>query len=143
MSTAERSTLAALRQRGHKLTPQRRAVLRAIAGSHDHVTPAELHRRVREEQPRIGLVTVYRTLELMAEMGLVCELNSGGHRSYLLRRPAAHHHHLICSACGRVVDFTGCDLGGLERRLSAETGFRMEGHLLEFRGRCPQCQGLK
>ena len=141
MNPIERNILSSIRQRGYRITPQRRAVLRAIASSQGHLTPAELHQLARQERPDIGLVTVYRTLEMLAEAGLICEMHSGGScRSYLLRRPAEHHHHLICSVCGQVVDFTDCDLSDLEHRLCQDTGFEMEGHLLEFLGRCPQCQ---
>ena len=141
MPPIERDIKAVLRERGYKVTPQRSAVIKAIAGTHEHLTPAELHEKVRRDNPRIGLVTVYRTLDILAEAGLICELHSGEScRSYLLRRPAGHHHHLVCSDCGQVVDFTSCDLSDLERQLSRDTGFEMESHLLEFLGRCPECQ---
>lgn len=130
-----------LRQRGYRLTSQRRAVVNTIAGTHNHLTPAAIYKRVKREYPGIGLVTIYRNLEILAELGLICEVHAGGScRSYLMRKPLEHHHHLICSECGRVVDFTDCDLGELEQRLSQETGFKMEGHLLEFIGCCPDCQ---
>jgi len=130
-----------LRQRGYKLTPQRRAILGAIAESHDHLTPAEIHEKVRLEHNSIGLVTIYRTLDLLTKLGLICEIHAGGNcRSYLLKRPSEHHHHLICSDCGTVVDFTSCDLSEVERKLSDDTGFDINGHLLEFLGRCQQCQ---
>ena len=130
-----------LRQRGHKLTPQRRVILGAIAESHDHLTPAEIHEKVRREYKKIGLVTIYRTLDLLTKLDLICEIHAGGNcRSYLLKRPSEHHHHLICSDCGTVVDFTGCDLSQVERKLSDDTGFDIKGHLLEFLGRCRQCQ---
>ena len=144
MITDRQTIEAALREHGYKLTPQRRAVIKAIAGTHEHMTPSELHERVRRDNPGIGLVTVYRTMDILAEIGLICELHSGNNcRSYLLRRPAEHHHHLICSECGQVVDFTDCDLRDIERRLSRDTGFEMESHLLEFLGRCPACQQAK
>ena len=132
-----------LRQRGYKLTPQRRAVLNVIAHSHDHLTPAAIYERVQQKQPGIGLVTVYRTLGILTELGLVCEVHAGDScQSYLMRRPSEHHHHLICSDCGTVSDFTDCDLSKLERRLSRQTGFDIEGHLLEFLGLCPDCQNI-
>lgn len=141
MRIDERAIKNALREHGYKVTPQRSAVIEAIAGTHEHMTPSELYLKARRTNPGIGLVTVYRTMELLADIGLICELHSGGNcRSYLLRRPAEHHHHLICSECGQVVDFTGCDLSDIERRLSRDTGFEMESHLLEFLGRCPACQ---
>ena len=124
-----------LRQRGYRLTSQRRAVVNTIAGTHNHLTPAAIYKRVKREYPGIGLVTIYRNLEILTELGLICEVHAGGScRSYLMRKPLEHHHHLICSECGRVVDFADCDLGELEHRLSQETGFKMEGHLLEFIG---------
>ena len=141
MRFTEKKMASILRQRGYKLTPQRRAVLSIIALSHDHLTPAAVYERACQEYPGIGLVTIYRTLEILAELGLICEVHvGGGCRSYLMRRPSGHHHHLVCSECGRVVDFTDCDVGELEQRLTQETGFRMEAHLLEFLGCCPDCQ---
>jgi Fur family ferric uptake transcriptional regulator len=78
---------------------------------------------------------------MLTELGLICEVHSGDNgRRYIIRRQAVHHHHLICSGCGSVVDFTDCDLSELGKRLSHETGFEMEGHLLEFYGRCQRCQ---
>ena len=130
-----------LRQRGYKLTPQRRAVLDTIAHSQTHLTPAEIYKTVRQEHPGIGLVTIYRTLEILANLSVICEVNTeGSSRSYLIRRTSGHHHHLICSGCNTVVDFSTCDLRELEERLSRETGFEVEGHLLELFGRCQKCQ---
>lgn len=143
MKIREREISAILRQRGYKLTQQRRAILHVIARSQDHLTPAEIYQEVRQEHPGVGLVTIYRTLDILAELGLICEIHAAGScRSYLLRRPREHHHHLVCSDCGRVVDFTDCDLTGLEQRLADETGFKTEGHLLEFFGCCPECQEI-
>jgi Fur family ferric uptake transcriptional regulator len=130
-----------LRQNGYRLTPQRRAVLKAIAGSHDHATPAEICARVRREHPAIGLATVYRVINLLEGLDLICRVNLGGEsRGYLMRRPTGHHHHLVCSQCGRAVDFSDCNLSQLEQRLSRDTGFEIKGHLLEFYGRCPECR---
>lgn len=143
MRLTERKIISTIRQRGRNLTPQRRGVLNVIAHSHDHLTPVAIYERVRHEQPGIGMVTIYRTLDLLAELGLICKVHAEGNcRSYLMRRPSGHHHHLACSNCGTVVDFTGCDLSELEQRLSHETGFEMEGHLLEFSGHCPDCQKI-
>ena len=132
-----------LRKNGYRLTPQRHAVLKTIAGSHDHQTPAEIFERVRQDYPAIGLATVYRIINLLVDLKLICRMNTGGDsQSYLMRRPMEHHHHLVCSQCGRVVDFTNCDLSSLERQLSLNTGFNIEGHLLEVYGRCPDCSAL-
>ena len=142
MKLTERKLAAILRQHGYKLTPQRRRLLSVIALSHEHLTPAALYERVQQECPDIGLVTVYRTLEILGSLGLICEVHAGANRrSYLMRRPSGHHHHLICSECGAVTDFTDCDLGELEQRLSQETGFKIESHSLELMGQCQKCRG--
>ena len=141
MRLTEKRIATILKRQGYKLTPQRRAVLNTVAASHDHLTPAAIHDKVRQEHPNIGLVTIYRTLDILANLGLTCEVHSGGNcRSFVLRRPQEHHHHLICSDCGTVADFTDCDLSELAHRLSRETGFQIEGHLLEFSGHCHNCR---
>ena len=141
MMQAGKKIETALRQRGFKITPQRRAIIEVITRSREHLTPAAIHGKVSRRHPGIGLVTVYRTLEMLSGLGLICEVHAGGDgRSYLTRRPAGHHHHLICSDCGAVADFTGCDLGELERRLARQTGFSIRSHLLEFLGQCRECR---
>ena len=140
MRLTEKKVIAALRRHGYKLTPQRRAVIQVFTSSQDHLTPATIYEKICRVHPNIGLVTIYRTLEILAELGLICEVHAGGNcRSYTISTPQ-HHHHLICSNCGIVVDFTGHYLRGLEQSLSKESGFRIDSHLLEFVGLCQACQ---
>jgi len=130
-----------IRERGHRLTPQRYAVLKAIASSQDHLTPDAIYEKARVSRPDIGLITVYRTLSLLSDLKLVCRVHApDGCRGYMMRRPEEHHHHVICSGCDRVADFSGCGLAVLEQALSDQTGFDISGHLLEFYGRCPECR---
>jgi Fur family ferric uptake transcriptional regulator len=141
MRDTEKQIEGLLRQRGFKLTPQRRTILNTIVHSHEHLTPSAIHEKVCRESPSIGLVTIYRTLEILASLGLICEVHAGGScRSYLLKRPTGHHHHLICTDCGAVIDFSNCDLSQLERRLARETSFTISSHLLEFLGQCRECR---
>ena len=140
MRLTERKIAAALRRHGYKLTPQRRSVIRAIASSQDHLTPAAIYQKVRQDHPSIGLVTIYRTLDILARLELICELHAGGSSHSYTTGVLEHHHHLICSNCGEVIDFSGYYLAELEQRLSRETGFKIERHLLEFTGRCQKCQ---
>ena len=141
MRYTENKIISLMKHKGHKLTPQRRKVISAIALSQEHLTPAAIYEKLHRQYPNIGLVTVYRTLDILIEMGLVCIVHSEGNgKSYLLRRPAEHHHHLICSNCGTVVDFTDCSLNILAQKLSRKTGFDINNHILEFSGVCPDCQ---
>ncbi|MFB0559118.1 MAG: Fur family transcriptional regulator [Dehalococcoidales bacterium] len=140
MRLTGRKVAAILRQHGYKLTLQRQAVVRTIISSQDHLTPAAVHEKVHQSHPSIGLVTVYRTLDILARLGLICELHVGDScRSYTISA-LGHHHHLICSNCGTVVDFPEFELGKMEQNLSRETGFRIDGHLLEVIGLCQACQ---
>ena len=142
MKLTEKKIYSVMRQHGYKLTPQRRAVVQVVTSSNDHLTPNDINEKIRGIYPGIGLVTIYRTLEILTELGLVCEVHSGGScRSYTMGS-RQHHHHLICSGCGTVVDFTGHYLDGLEKNLSEESGFRIDGHLLEFIGLCRECQSV-
>lgn len=130
-----------MKKNGYRLTPQRRAVINILAYSQGHLSPEEIHERVSQGYPGIGLVTIYRTLDILLEMGLVCRVHTEGKcRSYLLSRPSEHHHHLVCSGCGQVIDFTSCNLDGLEQKLAKETGFEVDSHLLEFYGLCRTCK---
>jgi len=140
MKLSERKIGAELHRQGYKLTRQRQAVIGAIISSRDHLTPAGIYERVNRAHPDIGLVTVYRTLELLSRLRLVCELHAGGACPTYTACTSEHHHHLICSSCGRVVDFTGHNLGPLEDRLSRESGFEIKDHVLEFIGVCADCQ---
>lgn len=145
MRPSYRSIIIALRRYGHKLTPQRRVVIHALTSSQDHLTPAGVFEKVSQDHPGIGLVTVYRTLKLLAELGLICELHTGDNCPSYTAGTSQHHHHLICSGCGKVFDFTGANiiepsLSTLEARLSHESGFRIYDHQLEFTGLCQICQ---
>ncbi len=126
--------------RGYKLTAPRRAVLDVIAGMCESLSPAEIYERGQRRYPRLGLVTVYRTLDILVEAGVLRRMHGDdGCHGYALAQ-AAHGHHLICSSCNQVVEFDGCDLDALFKSVARQTGFRIEGHWLEVFGRCPKCR---
>jgi Fur family ferric uptake transcriptional regulator len=130
----------ALAQHGHKLTQPRRAVLKVIAASTHSLTPAEIHAQAQHHYRQTGLVTVYRTLELLAECGLVRKIHeSDGCHAYA---PATegHAHHIICENCHAVVEFDNCDLADLLAAVQRRTGFAVSGHWLELFGYCPKCK---
>jgi Fur family ferric uptake transcriptional regulator len=141
MKFTENKVMGMLRRSGFKITRQRLQVINAIVLNHEHLTPTALHKMVQQAYPGIGRVTIYRTLDILAKLGLICEVHADGScRSYLLKSNSKHHHHLLCSRCGIVVDFSDCELVELKNDLSRRTGFTIEGHLLEFSGVCPKCQ---
>jgi Fur family ferric uptake transcriptional regulator len=138
MSHDLHQTLAA---RGYRLTPARRAILDALIESGDHLTADELTDRVRQRATGIGRMTVYRTLELLCGLGLLRPVYQGTGAAHYVLMHDGHHHHLICSACGRVVEFDECALGDAPARIAGRYGFRVEGHLLELYGVCAECWG--
>jgi Fur family ferric uptake transcriptional regulator len=131
-----------LRGSGHKATPQRLSILKVIAEMRSQFTPQELYLRLQKLHPDIGLVTVYRTLKLLAENGLVCRMGYSGRSQSYAHRPDEHHHHLVCSGCDKIIDVSSCGLSELEKQLSQDTGFAISDHRLEFVGLCRECQSL-
>jgi Fur family ferric uptake transcriptional regulator len=131
-----------VKARGYRLTAPRRAVLEVLARERAHLTPEELYRRARRRYAKLGLVTVYRTLELLERLGMVqrVHIKPGCHSFALVRLVGEHHHQLICRECGRVEEFSDCRLETALQELQARTGFAIESHQLEVIGRCPQCQ---
>ena len=129
-----------LRQQRRKLTRPRRAVLDVIARSQRHLTPAEVYRKARVKYPKIGLTTVYRTLDLLVEFGYIqrIHLEQGCHSYAATAR--GHGHHLVCSECVRAEEFAVCDLEPLMQALRAKTGYEIDVHMLELMGRCPTCR---
>jgi Fe2+ or Zn2+ uptake regulation protein len=141
LATAHAQTLSAqLTAHGYKLTRPRLAVLRVVAEAHESLSPAEIHARARKFHPPTGLVTVYRTLDVLTECGAVRKVHQpDGCHSYA---PASegHAHHVICEKCQSVAEFEGCDLSELFRAVQRRTGFKVEDHWLELFGLCPNCR---
>ena len=137
--TDRQSVLLSLREAGHKLTPQRKAIIDAILAADKSLTPRALHASLAGKHPEIGLVTVYRTIEVLNRLGLLCQFQPDGAARTFKAGPAEHHHHLVCRGCGVVVNFGHCPRD-LETKLELETGFQITGHRLEFTGYCRDCQ---
>jgi Fe2+ or Zn2+ uptake regulation protein len=129
-----------LRQRGHRATGPRRAILAAVAQREDRFSAADLEESIGGSNV-ISRATLFRTLDLLVESGLVERVHTGneGRDAYVVAAQA-HHHHLICSRCGNVTEVLGCLVESLVERLAEEAAFRVEGHWLEITGVCSACQ---
>ena len=126
---------------GLRVTRQRRQVLEALAGERDDATAQQIHARLRRSGERIGLATVYRTLALLSELGVVDVLaHSHGELCYRLCG-AGHHHHLVCSSCHRVVELIDCEIDSWLDEVATGHGFVATGHQLEVTGVCAACRG--
>jgi Fur family ferric uptake transcriptional regulator len=152
--SAPEELLIALMQAGYSNTRARRAVLEAIFEAGGQATPAELLALGRRRHAALGLVTVYRTLEILLRLGLMRKLHlEDGCHTYAVSTAgwhagemggpldrAEHGHHIICQSCGRAVEFAGCQLDDIVARAEAQTGFRVSSHWLEMFGSCPECR---
>ena len=134
-----KSLQARLRGAGYKLTPARLAVLQVIEGKHEHLNPAQILAQARTVHPRIGRATVYRTLDLLTQLGVVRPIYVG-ETGPLYIRTRGGHHHMVCSDCGRIIDFDDCVAGEMIEDLRERYGFEITSHLLEFYGTCAACR---
>lgn len=125
----------ALEERGYRDTSPRRAVVNAVAEKERHFTAEEL----REQLPGVGRATVYRSLKLLVDAGVLCRvLLEDGDLHYQLSH-RGHHHHLLCVECGASEDLLGCDIQDQLDKVAAAHNFHVSGHWLEVYGRCRNC----
>ena len=133
-----------LKKKGYKLTPQRRAIVDTIVlNEGKHLTAEEIYDEVKKDCPEIGLATVYRTILLLEEIGVVSRLhlNDGCSRYELVHSEEVHrHHHLICNVCNKVIEVKDDLLEEIEVRVEKEYKFKIVDHALKFYGICNECQ---
>ena len=129
----------ALRQAGYRLTRPRLAVLQVLREHEEGLDPQEVHREGKAICPSLGLVTVYRTLDLLAELGLVRRVHSE-ERCHRFASAGRDRHYLVCQGCHRVIEFPCDGLETLIEGVRQRTGYAITGHLVELSGLCPACQ---
>lgn len=132
--------IQALERAGYQATPNRRLVAELVASTGGHFTAADLLERGRRERVNIGRATIFRALDVLTSLHVVerLDLPSGAH-AYVVCEPDEHHHHLICSGCGRSEDVADGELARLVDEIGSRYGFRIETHRLELFGICPGC----
>jgi Fur family transcriptional regulator, ferric uptake regulator len=130
-----------LNQGGLRLTRPRRVIMKILEHSNVPLSPQTIQQHAIDAHQDISLVSVYRTIDLLTELELVRRVHGhDGCQGYALCSPG-HHHHLVCRNCGKTVEFSGSeDLDNLIDAIQAQTGFQIDGHLLQLFGRCPACQ---
>ena len=132
--------ISAIADAGYRLTGPRRAVAALLAARTGHFTAADLAEDARERRLGIGRATIFRALDVFAELGVVerIDLPSGQH-AYISCEPA-HHHHVVCSRCGTTADVDDKGLSSVVREIAAQTGYTVDSHRLELFGLCPTCR---
>jgi Fur family ferric uptake transcriptional regulator len=133
-----------LRIKGRRLTRQRRLIWEAFTADPErHLSAEDVVERVRAQPPVMDPSTVYRTLELLVEEGLLLRTDLGSHRAYYEPAREHRHHHLVCERCGVVRHLHDEELGDLRNRLTAASGFVLGDREIAFFGLCPACAGAK
>ena len=122
-----------------RITTQRQIILEELSKVKTHPTASELYDMVRKRLPRIGLGTVYRNLELMADNGMILKLEVGGTQKRFDATTDTHYH-IRCSACSRVDDIDTPVLDDLVKEAATSSSYKVIGHHIEFTGLCPSCQ---
>jgi Fe2+ or Zn2+ uptake regulation protein len=139
MSFDSTQVSAALAERGLRLTRQRRAVLDAIAAAPSSLSAVQVYDAARAGCPELGLTTVYRTLEVLAEIGALRRVHGQDHCEGFVPASAEHGHTVVCSGCGRVTEFTACDMHEVAEAAARQTGYRITDHFLQMSGLCDRC----
>ena len=137
---------AKLSERGYKMTPQRKEILKIFVEHQDrhHMSAEDVYGILRENESEIGLATVYRALDLLSELGILVQIDFGdGCARYELNTAdpkVHHHHHLICLKCRKVIEFEEDLLDDLEATIANESDFQIINHEVKFFGYCKDCR---
>ena len=135
---------------GYRLTVPRQAILNVLSKTSEHLSAEDVYIAVHTIYTNVGLTTVYRTLELLAQMGIIYKFDFGDRRArYELSEGSKgkkHHHHLVCTNCGRVIDYADFIdkevelLNKTEKGLAKRYNFEINNHLIQFYGLCSECR---
>lgn len=134
------SCTQALLKKGYRLTPQRMMVVEALHSKESHISAEEIFEQLKAKYPYANISTVYRTLELLKELGLAAEIDIG---DGLLRYHAienGRHHHLVCNKCGKMIELSESELFPLEKSIMKNQGFKADLTHLAIFGLCSSCQ---
>lgn len=131
-----------LQDSGYRITAPLRALVELLVNAPRALGPLDLYDLGRQRYPRMGLVTVYRTIEKLEELGLITRVHQANGCHAYLRAADGHEHILLCTRCGQVQYFSGDDLSTLISRVASQSGFVIQEHWLQLHGLCRGCQGF-
>lgn len=141
MTEEQQVFLKHIQQKGLKRTSQRELILDVFLRTEEHLSSEDLYRLVQKEDPSIGQTTVYRTLKLLSEAGLAREVRFGdGRTHYEHNYKHQHHDHMICSECGKIIEFFSAELEAIQDAMAAKHKFEVTQHLLRIIGLCAECR---
>lgn len=123
-----------------RLSHPRLLIYQELSDTKTPLSPQELYQILLKKQKRIGLTSIYRSLDLFESMGMVFKIINGSSVKYKLCEIEDHHHHIICKACGNVVELNFCDISDYSKKVTESTGYQVTDHQLNFYGFCKACK---
>jgi Fur family ferric uptake transcriptional regulator len=121
-------------EKGMRMTEQRRVIARVLSEAHDHPDVEELYQRSHAVDPHISIATVYRTVRLFEESGIISRLDFRDGRSRYEEAPADHHDHLIDAKTGKVIEFVDPEIEALQKAIAKKLGYKLIDHRMELYG---------
>ena len=141
MTEEQEVFLKHIQKQGLKRTAQRDLILDVFLRTEGHLSGEDLYQLVREKDPTVGQTTVYRTLRLLTDAGLAREVRFGdGRAHYEHNYKHEHHDHMICSQCGKIIEFYSPELEAIQDAMAVKYKFELRSHLLRMIGICAQCR---
>lgn len=132
---------ATLSQKGYRLSEPRKRVMELLETAEVALSPQQIHQELQQNNCELGLVSVYRTLELLTQLDLVSVVYDPQRNPGYILSTTGHHHHIVCQECHKALEFSGSDdIDELVQRVEAETSYQVRDHFLQLFGLCPQCQ---
>lgn len=130
-----------LTQKGYRLSEPRKRVMALLESAKVALSPQQIHQELQQKDCELGLVSVYRTLELLTKLDLVTVVYDAQRNPGYMLSTIGHHHHIVCQECNKALEFSGSDdINELVHRVEVETSFQVRDHFLQLFGLCPDCQ---
>ena len=126
-----------------RLSHPRLLIYQELSNAKTPLSPQELYQNLKKNKKKIGLTSIYRSLDLFESLGIVFKISNGSSVKYKLCEIKNHHHHIICKACGDVVELDFCDISDWSKKVTESTGYQVIDHQLNFYGLCKACKPLQ
>ena len=131
------------REKKLSLSHPRLVIYQELSNALSPLSPLEIYQTLLKKKKKIGLTSIYRSLELFESLGLAFKITNGPNVKYKLCELENHHHHIVCKACGNVVELNFCDISDWSKKVTESTGYQVVDHQLNFFGYCKSCRPLQ
>jgi len=131
------------REKKLRLSHARVLIYQELSDAQNPLSPQELYQAILKKKKRIGLTSIYRSLNLFESLEIVFKITNESNVTYKLCELEDHHHHIVCKTCGNVVEFNFCDISDWSKKVMESTGYEVTDHQLNFYGFCKACRPLQ